>query len=114
MPRIVAMAKPASYSRIRALIDDETWQTIVARYVWWESPAEAEAYPERVLARVMRMGDFWDVEKVARQVGDETLRDIVTHAEAGWFDARSWHYWHYRLGLSDIGAVPPLPLRMVP
>lgn len=114
MTRTVTKAKPASYSRIRALIDDRTWRSIVASYVWWESPAEAEAYPERVLARVMRLGDFWDIEKVASQVGDEMLRDVVTHAEAGWFDIRSWHYWHYRLGLADIGAVPPLPVRALP
>ncbi len=114
MSRAGSIVKPESYSRIRQLIDDETWRIIVTRYVWWESPAEAEGYPERVLARVMRMGDFGDIERVARQVGDETLCDIITHAEAGWFDAPSWHYWHYRLGLCDLGEVPPLPKRAIP
>jgi hypothetical protein len=108
---LTPVSKPASFSRIRALIDDKTWEHIVARYVWWETPAQAESYAERVLARVMRLGDFWDIEKVAEEVGDDTLRDVVVHAEAGWFDVRAWHYWHYRLGLSDIGAVPPLPRR---
>lgn len=114
MPRPEAIPKPTSFSRIRSLIDDETWRAIVARYVWWESPAEAETYPERVLARAMRMGDFADMEMVARQVGDQTLRDIITHAEAGWFDEPAWHYWHYRLGLCDLGAVPPMPKRAIP
>ncbi len=107
-------ARPASFSCIRERLDDETWHTIVGRYVWWKTPVEAEAYPEGVLARVMRMGTFDDTKKVADQVGDETLRDVVTHAQAGWFNERSWHYWHYRLGLCDVGAVPPLPRRVVP
>jgi hypothetical protein len=106
--------KPASYSRIRESIDDQTWRAIVARYVWWESAVEAEAYPERVLARVMSIGDFEDIENVARQLGGDILRDIILHAEAGWFDEGSWHYWHYRLGLCDLGDVPPLPKRAIP
>lgn len=114
MSRPEAMTNPLSFTRIRHLIDDDTWRAIVARYVWWESPAEAESYPERVLARVMRIGDFGDMEKVARQVGDDTLRDIIVHAEAGWFDEPAWHYWHYRLGLCGLGSVPPLPVRVIP
>jgi hypothetical protein len=30
------------------------------------------------------------------------------------FDARSWHYWHYRLGLAEPDKVPPLPSRVIP
>lgn len=114
MLRPGSIAKPASFSRIRDLVGDEMWRTIVARYVWWESASEADTYPERVVARVMRMADFDDAEKVASLVGDEILRDVLTHAEAGWFDEPSWHYWHYRLGLCSRGAVPPLPTRAIP
>ncbi len=109
--RLEQTAKPSSFAFIRGRIDDQTWRAIVARYVWWETPEEAAIYPERVIARTMNMGDFDDIERIARLLGDAMLRDVVTHAQAGWFDERSWHYWHYRLGLCDLGAVPPLPRR---
>jgi len=44
-------------------------------------------------------------------VGDNGLREVIAHAEIGQFDARSWAYWHYRLGLAKPGDVPPLPTR---
>ncbi len=114
MPKSHVATRPTSFASIRDRIDEETWRIMVARYVWWESPTEAARYPERVIARVMRMGDFEDMETIARQVGDDTLRDVIMHAEAGWFDEPSWYYWHYRLNLSEIGEVPPLPKRMIP
>jgi len=57
------------------------------------------------------MGDHRDVEALARLVGDAVLRDVLQHAEAGQFGERAWTYWHYRLGLADVGRVPPLPTR---
>ncbi len=59
------------------------------RYVWWKTPTEAVALPKRLIAQVMNMGDHRDVEALARLVGDAVLR----------------------LGLADVGRVPPLPTR---
>ena len=84
------------------------------RYVWWLTPEEAMDYPARVAAQVMNLGVFADTARLAETVGDECLRAVVRHAEAGQFNARSWHYWHYRLGLADPGHVPPLPVRRIP
>lgn len=67
--------------------------------------------PERVIAQVMNLGDYDDVQWLAEQVGDDVLCDVLTHAEAGQFNARSWAYWHYRLGLAQVEQVPPLPVR---
>lgn len=67
--------------------------------------------PERVIAQVMNLGDYDDVQWLAEQVGDDVLCDVLTHAEAGQFTARSWAYWHYRLGLAQVEQVPPLPVR---
>jgi len=36
---------------------------------------------------------------------------VLTHAQAGEFNERSWTYWHYRLGLSDAEQVPAMPHR---
>jgi hypothetical protein len=46
-------------------------------------------------------------------LGENTLQAVLARAEAGQFNERSWHYWHYRLGLARPGAVPPLPVRRI-
>jgi hypothetical protein len=83
------------------------------RYVWWKTPEEAVEMPERVVAQVMNIGDYDDVQALAAAVGDEYLRRVLVHAKAGQFNARSWVYWHYRLGLARLGEVPPLPKRII-
>ncbi len=67
--------------------------------------------PERVIAQVMNIGDYADVQEMAHQLGDEVLRDVLAHAQAGQFCERSWAYWHYRLGLADVEQIPPMPSR---
>lgn len=63
----------------------------------------------------MDIGDYDDVRKLSTQVGDEVLRDVLRHADAGQFRPRSWTYWHYRLGLCAVeDRVPPLPARKLP
>ena len=81
------------------------------KYIWWKSPQEALAMPERVMAQVMNIGDYSDVQLLANQVGNDVLREVIAHAEAGQFNERSWTYWLYRLGLAALEQVPPLPVR---
>ena len=69
--------------------------------------------PERVVAQVMDIGDFDDVQALADAVGDEYLRRVILHAEAGMFSGRSWAYWHYRLGLANPGDDLTMPTRRV-
>lgn len=92
-------------------IDRDLLARLARKYLWWKTPAEAMATPERVIAQVMNLGDFEDVQALANRVGDEVLRDVLTRAEAGQFNARSWVYWHYRLGLAEVDHVPPMPMR---
>ncbi len=92
-------------------ISREALKPLACKYVWWKSPDEAVAMPERVIAQVMNIGDYSDVQSLAAQVGDEVLREVLTHAQAGQFNERSWAYWHYRLGLSSVDHVPALPVR---
>lgn len=67
--------------------------------------------PERVIAQVMNIGDYADVQTLVHQLGDEVLRAVLTHAQAGQFGERSWAYWNYRLGLANVDQVPPMPVR---
>jgi hypothetical protein len=91
--------------------DEQLLRELARKYIWWKSPEEAVRTPQRIIAQVMNLGDYQDVQLLAKQVGDEPLRQAIGHAEAGQFNERSWHYWHYRLGLADLGEVPPLPPR---
>jgi len=92
-------------------ISPESLKPFASKYIWWKTPDEAVGMPERVIAQVMDIGDYSDVQALVGLVGDDTLRDVLTHAQAGQFNARSWAYWHYRLGLSDVDHVPALPAR---
>jgi hypothetical protein len=91
--------------------DIERLRPFAARYLWWKTAEEALRYPERVVAQVMNIGSFEDLQRLDQIVGEEGLRLVLSHAEAGQFTPRSWHYWHYRLGLSRPGEVPSLPIR---
>jgi hypothetical protein len=44
---------------------------LAAKYIWWKAPDEALLYPERVVAQVMDIGDYDDVQMLAAQA-DET------------------------------------------
>jgi len=92
-------------------IELEVLKPLASKYIWWKTPDEAVATPERVVAQVMNIGDYADVQVLAKSVGDDVLREVLSHAEAGQFNARSWAYWHYRLGLADVDDVPALPRR---
>lgn len=86
---------------------------LARKYIWWLTPNEALAYPARIVAQVMNLGEFNDARRMTEVLGEDTLRAVVAQAEAGQFNERSWHYWHYRLGLALPGAVPPLPVRRI-
>lgn len=91
--------------------DQAALKLLAGKYIWWKTPEQAVAMPERVIAQVMNMGDYADVQALAHQVGDDVLRDVLTHAQAGQFGERSWAYWNYRLGLASVDHVPPMPVR---
>jgi hypothetical protein len=89
--------------------------SLASRYVWWTSPEEAIKFPQRVAAHIMNIGAWEDVVQMVDAVGEDYLRHVLKTAEAGQLNARSWHYWHYRLGLAEYGTrpVPPMPVRKI-
>lgn len=92
-------------------IDRDILKRLAGKYIWWKTPEEAVSMPDRVIAQVMNIGDYADVQALAARVGDDVLRDVLTHAEPGQFNERSWAYWHYRLGLASVDRVPAMPSR---
>ena len=81
------------------------------KYVWWKTAEKAVMMPERVIAQVMDIGDYDDVQALVKQVGNDSLRAVIYHAQAGQFSPRSWAYWHYRLGLATLDSLPEMPKR---
>ena len=92
-------------------IDRDSLKRLASKYIWWKEPDEAVAMPERVIAQVMNIGDYSDVQTLAHQVGDDVLRQVLSHAQAGQFGERSWAYWNLRLGVAKVDHVPPMPVR---
>jgi hypothetical protein len=92
-------------------VDPIELKPFAQKYIWWKTADEAVQMPERVAAQVMNIGNYEDVQALVNLVGDEYLRDVLRHAEIGQFNARSWHYWHYRLRMAELGEVPPMPNR---
>ncbi|TAM89553.1 MAG: hypothetical protein EPN41_03425 [Candidimonas sp.] len=86
-------------------------QRYAAKYIWWKSPPEAARYPLRVIAQVLDIGTFEDCFGLLERVGEEPLREVLRHAQAGWFRPRSWYFWHHKLGMAELGKVPDLPGR---
>jgi hypothetical protein len=84
---------------------------LAAKYIWWKTPDESLREPERIAARVMDIGDYEDVQRLATEMGDAFLRSVIAKAEPGQLNARSWNYWHHRLGLVTRGKVPRMPKR---
>jgi hypothetical protein len=83
------------------------------KYIWWKTPDDALVLPERVIAQVMNIGDYADVQTMVKLLGDNVLRQVLSAAEIGQFNERSWAYWHYRLGLAGLDEVPAMPRRYV-
>jgi hypothetical protein len=91
----------------------EELRRFAAKYIWWKEPEEAVTQADRVVAQVMNIGDYDDVQALANAVDEEYLQKVLRSAEAGQFNERSWTYWHYRLRLCPPGNVPDLPQRRV-
>jgi hypothetical protein len=83
-------------------------EVLVKRYVWWETPEWAYNHPEIFLANLMNLGKWEDIQLIRRLLGDKILKQVLTQAPPGYFNHRSWDYWHLKFNISPI---PPLPQR---
>ena len=81
------------------------------KYVWWLSRAEAIERPDLVAIQVMDLGDYDDVCRLEAALGRNALVHALSRPEASRLSARSWAFWHYRLGLSPARRVPAQPRR---
>lgn len=89
----------------------ELLRELAKSYIWWKPTEDALNNPELIVSQVMNIGDYSDVQKMNKLISKEYMCQVILQADAGQFDKKSWHYWHYRLGLAAPGNVPPLPKR---
>ncbi len=81
---------------------------LAKKYVWWEPPAWAYKHSDVFLANVMNLGNWDDIQVLRQAVGDDTLKIVLSDPPTGYFNYRSWDYWHVKF---DILPIPPLPKR---
>lgn len=86
----------------------ETWRALAAKLIWWQAPELSLQHLGRLIAQVMVLGTWQDVQTVRRTFGDEAFQAVLRDAPPGVFDARSWAYWHHVFHWLP---VPPLPQR---
>ena len=82
-----------------------------AHYVWWESADYLiESNPLKIIAQAMRYANEQEDFSKLYGLQKDILKQALTSAQAGWFDKKSWAYWHYMLYGYDV-KIPPLPQR---
>jgi hypothetical protein len=90
---------------------DDLLAELGRKYIWW-APVGSEPHArERVIAQVMDLGTYEDIQRLEAALGFEQLADIMLHAAPGWFSPRSWGFWRGRLARETNKAIPSQPPR---
>lgn len=82
--------------------------TVAKRVVWFKPPAATLVDDVFFLNFLMVYGTPDDLTVARRWYDDDDFRRALRDALPGIFDARSWAYWHARLGMEP---APPRPVR---
>ena len=88
-------------------LSDET-AALARRLGWFETPEESLADPVRFLAYAFARATHEDMNVLRRYLSEADFREALLQAPPGIIDARSWCYWHVRLGLNPAS---PMPVR---
>jgi hypothetical protein len=66
-------------------INQDSLKPFAKKYTWWKTPDEAVLSPELVIAQVMDIGDYSGVQVLVAQFGDDVLKQVLAHVQAGQF-----------------------------
>lgn len=78
------------------------------RLFWWQD--QGPKTPLRIAAQVMALGSLEDIQRVREAHGDSIFAEVLANPPQGLFDAKTWSFWHQKVGISPI---PPLPSQSV-
>lgn len=85
----------------------------LSRYIWWQDSDYAiENNTLRLIASAMCLANNFDDFLKLESLDKELLKETLKQAQPGWFDARNWYFWHYRLYDIDV-KVPALKKRLI-
>ena len=79
---------------------------VAKRVVWFKPPEATLADDIFFLNHLMVYGTIEDLTVARRRFDDDDFRRALRDALPGIFDARSWAYWHARLGMEPAPARP--------
>lgn len=91
-------------------LNKEETLSYFAKYIWWKSKEEAVKNEDMVFAQAMCYATVDEWHLLAPYKSE--MISAIKNAQPGWFDKKSWSFWHYILGLAksdDI--IPDLPKR---
>jgi len=91
--------------------DDPTAIEMAQRYIWWKPPEQSLKNLKLLMAQMMNLGTMEDLRWLMSVTTEDDLRLVLENAVVGLFNERSWHFWHYRLGITP---VPETPKRILP
>ncbi len=111
MPSTTSTDRLPVASLAKRLTGDAHARKMARKYVWWQPPAATLADAPLFLAQLMTLGTADDVLWLLSVTSDDDLRGVLRDPPVGVFNARSWSYWHLRLGFES---VPDLPVRRLP
>lgn len=88
-------------------VEQRSFLSRLTYYIWWQSAEKSLDRPERLIAQIMDIGDWVDECDLEDMFSVEVLRNILAHAEQGWFRPKSWSFWNYQLKVVPFDAAPP-------
>ena len=81
------------------------------KYLWWDFVGDERQREVRVLAQVMDLGTYEDIQAVEQYWSPGDLARILSKAQPGWISDRSWSFWLGRLNGSVSTPIAPHPPR---
>ncbi len=79
----------------------------LGKYIWFDRKETIKDNPYKIIAYAMCYAIIEDYPMLF-SLGKEVLKDVLYKAQAGWFDKKSWVFWHTILKIENI---PNLPKR---
>ncbi len=80
----------------------------LGKYIWFDREETIRDNPYKIIAYAMCYADVDDFP-VIFSLGNDILIDVLNKAQAGWFDKKSWNFWHILLKKDE--DIPTLPKR---
>src|ERR1700712_1539931 len=81
------------------------------KYLWWKAVDGKPFSEDRIIAQTMNLGTYDDILLLEETAGRTRLVEIMSRAQPGWLNDRSWEFWRGRLSFTTGAAIPHQPPR---